>query len=132
METQNEIETEQDPRKEHHRTIFEDWLSSYKNEPKSTTKIIDQDRADKIIRYLTNKETNQDPGFKFYVKQKGFNMVQVEDKEVLYRAKTEKSSNLHSIQRGHIGVDKTFHQIKVRYEGLPKPVVSEFIKKCPI
>ncbi|CAF1094936.1 unnamed protein product [Brachionus calyciflorus] len=75
METQNEIETEQDPRKEHHRTIFEEWLSSYKNEPKSTTKIIDLDRADKIIRYLTNIETNQDPSFK-------------------YRAKTEKSSNV--------------------------------------
>ncbi|CAF0864030.1 unnamed protein product [Brachionus calyciflorus] len=149
----NEIDIERDERKEHHRLIFEEWLTTYKSYPnqKSTTKIINQERADKIVSYLINRELNPDPNSKFFVKQKGFNLVKIEDKEFLYRQKTEKSSNatinlpvaikenffdilfnVHWIQRGHIGVDKTFHQIKVRYDGMPKPVICEFIKKCPI
>lgn len=39
---------------------------------------------------------------------------------------------IHSVQRGHCGVNKTDHQLKIRYYGIPRQVINQFIKLCPI
>ncbi|CAF0762114.1 unnamed protein product [Brachionus calyciflorus] len=39
--------------------------------------------------------------------------------------------DIHSVQRGHIGINKMEHQLSIRYYGIPKIVIVQFIKFCP-
>jgi hypothetical protein len=39
---------------------------------------------------------------------------------------------IHCIDRGHTGQDKSYDQIFTRYFGLPRKVVREFVKLCPV
>ena len=84
--------------------------------------------------------------FKHYIKDKKYNLVVEGDKEVLYREeKVYKKGdsknlpvaikeeffdilyNLHSIQRGHCGVNKIEKQIKLRYQGFLKRLQIDLV-----
>lgn len=114
----------------HHRLIFDEWLNeSYKDKPKS--KIIDRNRMTLYMNILKNRETNVEPSLKFYIKSQKFNIVTEDNVEILSRI--NKGINLpvaikeeffdiiytvHSIQRGHVGIQKIHKQMGLRYYGM--------------
>jgi hypothetical protein len=115
-----------------------------------TSKIMDSKRAQKIIDILKGRLPCPSPNFKYYIKKNKFNVQEINDQEVLHRTFSTKdlpNQNLpialkedffdilyqiHSVQRGHCGVNKTDHQLKIRYYGIPRQVINQFIKLCPI
>ena len=79
------------------------------------------------------------------MKSKKYNIIIENDKETLCREKKDKNLPvaikeeffeilyaLHSIQRGHSGINKIEAQCKMRYFGIPRSVIVAFHKFCPI
>ena len=114
------------------------------NNKKTTSKIIDLDRKNKIISVLKGEKV--EPSLKHYVKAQNFNIINEEETENLYKI-TKNNINLpvamkedffeilysiHSIQRGHIGIMKTDNLIQSRYYGIPRKVVQKFVGLCSI
>jgi hypothetical protein len=149
LDKQQAIEKE----KQHHSELFNKWINlEYKNET-STSKIITLEKSKKIITVLktpNDESVKDDHNFKHYVKKSKFNIAMDGDKEIFSR-EVENENNevanlpvaikenmfeilyqIHSIQRGHVGINKIENLVRQRYYGIPRTVVSKFIKLCPV
>ena len=127
-----------DEMKAAYKANFQKFLDSLNLE---TSYIVTRQKHDKIIQYLTNQVTKPEPKFKHYVfKQNEFSLVNgilhkkvdgvtlplaIQDNffDILY--------NLHNIQRGHCGIHKIWHQLILRYHGMPQIVITEFVNIGP-
>jgi hypothetical protein len=109
--------------REHHRAKFNEWLNNdYKREllelnqkrkarkgiiqetnGHSTCKIIDQEKADKIILYLKNIINSESPiydsNFQSWVKNSNFNIQNIAGAEVLYKRQKEKKQKENNNNR---------------------------------
>ena len=147
---------DKDEQKQHHQDLFENWLKDYynftdkenqSNNKKTTSKIIDSERRKKIISILKNEIV--DHNLKHYVKSQKFNIMKTDVDEFLYKEVSKKNGKqnlpvaikenffeilyeIHSIQRGHIGVMKTENLVQSRYYGFSRMVVQKFISMCSI
>ncbi|CAF1081922.1 unnamed protein product [Brachionus calyciflorus] len=109
----DEIEIE---RKKCHQELFEDFLKKHTEKEESTSLIISQEKYDLIVKYIDKTIEKFDHNKAHYFKKQQFNI----------------HKNLHSIQRGHIGINKLEQQLSLRYYGKPRILISSFIQFCPI
>ena len=147
-QTQVEHQIEQD--KIQHRLAFEKLLDEDQKTDEnchSKSYMIDNEKARKITQYLNNDFAPLEkpvPTFKFYVTSKQFNLqeevlsriVKVKEHQLNLPVATKENAfeilwQIHSVQRGHCGVDKTEDLVKHRYYGLPRKIVSFFVRTCP-
>jgi transposase InsO family protein len=137
-------------RRDKHQQAFEDGFLLALN-TKKCFYIINLAKAQKITNYLKgNYGEKPDANFKHYIKEKKYRLIIDGDEEVLYREEKTKGGELktlpvaikenffdilytiHSIQRGHCGVNKIEKQLKLRYHGIPRSIVSIFCATCSI
>ena len=112
-----------DERKLAHKNAFEQFIKEQYDKEDSTSLIIDRKIYDIIVSYLAETIEKPDPCKKFHFKKQKFNIQIIEDQTKLYREfkKRNNTTNLpvavkedyfeilydiHSVQRGHIGINK--------------------------
>ena len=71
-----------DPDRDQHEALFKERLNKANSEK---SHIIDRAKHDKIVQYLKNQVVKPEANFKFYVKDKQFNLMLVDDQEVLHK-----------------------------------------------
>ncbi len=128
----------------------------------STKSIIDRVKAQKIKDYLTGTiqkgHHDYDTLFNWWVGDKRYTLVERNDTLVLHQTKEDKKNkqnkkvnfkepclevaivedffdilySVHSVQKGHNGMNKTFTHIAERYHGLPRIICDEFVRLCII
>ena len=121
-----------------HQASFTKYINSLSFEK---SYVVDREKHDTIIKYLKNTVEEPNAKFKSYVKRSCYNLVD----EVLHKdvdgnnlpvAIKEEFFNilytLHCVQRGHCGINKLWHQLDLRYHGMPRKIVTEFVNLCPI
>ena len=113
---------------------FNKWLNEVEEGSTSTSKIIDQKRANEIIHHLRNPEAAIDPNLKYRIKKAQYNIIIENDEPVLCRLVKSKLGNqnlpvainenffdilykIHSVQRSHVGIVKIEKQLSMRYYG---------------
>lgn len=146
LEEENKRKIEE--RRIYHKEIFEKWLNQEYNK-RTTSKIMSQEKSKAIIDILKssnekNKEnelqTKQDPNFKHFVKKK-FQLLVDNGVETIYRSNRPVAIrenffdilyNIHSLNNGHVGINKTYNLADTRYYGIPQVVVKKFINFCSI
>ena len=123
-----------DRQKEVHRQKFFENLNKEYNKENSTSKIINQERSQLIMRIINKTEPKPDPNFKHYIKKNQYNIIINDGKDTLHKVCVNKNHtnnlpvaikedffeilySIHSIQRGHIGILKTEYELKLRYYG---------------
>ncbi|CAF0974050.1 unnamed protein product [Brachionus calyciflorus] len=138
-----------DERKLAHKNAFEQFMKEQYDKEESTSLIIDRKKYDMIVSYLTETVEKPDPCKKFHLKKQKFNIQIIDDQTKIYREFKKRNNtmnlpvavkedyfeilyDIHSVQRGHIGINKMEHQLSIRYYGIPRFVLAQFIKFCPI
>jgi hypothetical protein len=117
------------------------------NDEKTTSLTISNEKREKIIETIRNPDTCSDANFKFWVNTKGFNIVENNlFRTVLRGPKSNKQPinlqvctkeeffdsiyRIHSIERGHTGVNKSDALVKERYFGITRDVIRIFNRFC--
>ena len=130
--------------KDHHRKIFEEWLSKDVDQEKGkTTLLMDLEKVEKIISYLKKTVKTPEANYTHYVKRKRFN-IKIENTVESLFIMDKKDNNinyqvipreryfdviydLHCLQRGHAGVNKMEKQVKLRYYGITREIVMALV-----
>ncbi|CAF1137190.1 unnamed protein product [Brachionus calyciflorus] len=140
---------EQLERMQLHKENFENFVKSIVEKEDNNSILITREKYQQIVSYLDGTISNPDPAKKHYFRKQQYKLQEENGKTVLYRqfSKRENTVNLqvavvddffeilyqlHSIQRGHIGINKIESQIAHRYYGIPRAIIATFIKFCPI
>lgn len=109
--------------------------------------LITRQKYQLIVSYLDGTITNPDPGKKYYFKKQQYNIQEENGKKVLYRQFKKRKNEvnlpvavgddfsdilyqLHSVKRGHVGINKIESNIGDRYYGIPRTIwqhLSNFV-----
>ena len=129
-----------DPQVLNHKESFEKWLnSSY--EKTNTSFVLKYTDVVYIKEVLVGAKVIQDVNRRYTFKQKNYclfegRLARTIDKLTKPVAYLEQFYELiyeiHSIKRGHQGIQKTFDQICLRYYGITRETVDQFRKTCYI
>ena len=124
----------------------------------STSCVVDRERETLIKHYLKGTVPGKvNASLKHNIKNQKFQLIEVDDKEVLHRTiknslTTKKKVNLneetlpvaikedffdilyniHSLQHGHVGQNRTYEIVAMRYHHLTRVVSDNFVKRCSI
>ncbi|CAF4625883.1 unnamed protein product, partial [Rotaria sp. Silwood2] len=123
------------------KAAFYSKLDAYLNEldtKRQAKYLITAETYEKIVQVLST-ETKYDPQFNFWAKKR-FTSLKINDQPVVYSAKEKlpivKYENLFEtlnechLSVGHLGRDKTWHEVKRRYAQIPLELVKLFLSLC--
>ncbi|GFR94736.1 pyrimidine-specific ribonucleoside hydrolase RihB [Elysia marginata] len=132
------------------RIQFSNYVREYCGSAQNSSTITAQKR-DRIIKYLKNSKSEPSARFRFWVRSKGYRIVQITDEESILavppKPNTNDSQNLFRrvpitdeffdiiyaahCENGHVGQSQTFSAVKAMYALIPRVMIIKFIEMCP-